>query len=349
MGAGISRLLVATSVVLVGLIGTSRPAAEALQASPNAAVGMNATVQTVPDTSELTGVACLNARSCEAVGFNAFWGVSVHTKSGIPNKATQVTTINAWADSITCIGTSVCEAVGWDQNPPTTPEGAVATLNIAYPASDYGTAVSGSANLFGVACVAVTCEAVGRDSAGMGVLVPNVFGSPTSPVQVPGSAYLSGIACPSPTTCIAVGQDSSHHGVVIPITYGVPGTAVTVAKSVDLAGIACDGATTCEAVGKNSSGVGVVDTITAGNPGAPVVVPGSNSLFGVACDSATTCVAVGQSTSHRGLAVTLTSGSLGTSRMWPSVIDLSGIACPSATFCEAVGAATSTSGVVVTW
>jgi hypothetical protein len=351
MGARFSRLVVTASMVSIGLVGTSGPAmaAEAPTSSPVVAIENSGSVQTVPDTTELTGVACVNASSCEAVGFNAFWGVSVHTRSGIPGKAVQVTTINAWAFGIACVGTSVCEAVGWDENPPTTPEGAVAELNIPYPGSDFGTVVAGTATLLGVACKAITCEAVGQNSAGVGVVVPNAFGNPTPPVVVPGTNYLTGVACPSVTTCIAVGQNSSHHGVVLPVTYGVPGTAIAVPKTVTLVGIACHGPSMCEAVGKDSNGSGVAVSITSGSPGAPVVVPSTTSLNGIACHSATACDAVGESTSHRGLAVPVTSGTPGTSRTWSSVGDLSGVTCPSATFCEAVGTANSPTGVVVTW
>jgi len=57
--------------------------------------------------------------------------------------------------------------------------------------------------LLGVACPsATTCEALGDNFSGDGVVVPITSGIPGGAVVVPGTELL-GVACPSATTCEA--------------------------------------------------------------------------------------------------------------------------------------------------
>jgi hypothetical protein len=149
-------------------------------------------------------------------------------------------------------------------------------------------AVSGTMDLYGVACPSATyCEAVGWNSSDEGVIVPITSGTPGSAVVVTGTEFLDGIACPSATTCEAVGQNSSGEGVIVPITSGTPGSAQVVSDTIGLTGVACPSATTCEAVSN-----GAIVPITNGTPGSAQVV--SEALDGVACPSATTCEAGGR-------------------------------------------------------
>jgi hypothetical protein len=128
--------------------------------------------------------------------------------------------------------------------------------------------VSGTSVLQGVACPsattfsATTCEAVGSNSLGQGMVVPITNGSPGTAQAVSGTIYaLQGVACPSGTTCEAVGYNSSFQGAVVPVTNGTPGTAQAVSGTSQLFGVACPSATTCEAVGFHL-GQGVAVTIT---------------------------------------------------------------------------------------
>ena len=67
-------------------------------------------------------------------------------------------------------------------------------------------AVSGTGELYGMACPTVTtCEAVGTNSLNQGVVVPIINGTPGSAQVVPGTVYFNSVACPSASTCEAAG------------------------------------------------------------------------------------------------------------------------------------------------
>ena len=231
------------------------------------------------------------------------------------------------------------------------------TLSVAAPASAQAgpvslSTVSGAVILYGVACpTAATCEAVGANASGQGVVVPITSGTPGTAkvVSSPQDNFLSleGVACPTATTCEAVGFTAFFgNGAVVPITSGNPGTAQVVSGTVNLDGVACPTATTCEAVGTQ----GEVVPITNGTPGTVQVVSGTGFLDGVACPTATTCEAVGWDTygdNEEGVVVPVTNGAPGTAQVVSGPSILYGVACPTATTCEAVGEIASGQGVVV--
>jgi peptidoglycan/xylan/chitin deacetylase (PgdA/CDA1 family) len=117
--------------------------------------------------------------------------------------------------------------------------------------------VPGTAMLSGTVCpTATTCEAVGENSLGQGVLVPIINGTPGGAQVVPGTANLRGVACQTATTCEAVGENSLGQGVLVPIINGTLGGAQVVPGTASLSGVACPSATTCEAAGwSKTSGV----------------------------------------------------------------------------------------------
>jgi hypothetical protein len=126
------------------------------------------------------------------------------------------------------------------------------------------------------------------------VLMPIANGRPGSAQDVPGTADLSGVACPQPALCEAVGTTSAHQGVLVTVSNGrISGAPEPVPGSTALAGVACGSASSCEAVGTNAAGQGVVWPFGSGGPGTAQPVPGTTSLQGVACPGGSACEAAG--------------------------------------------------------
>jgi uncharacterized repeat protein (TIGR02543 family) len=305
--------------------------------------------QTIPGTTQLEGVACPSATTCEAVGYNSTpEGVVVPITSGVPGSPVTVSGTSELL-GVACPSATTCEAVGYNSSD----EGVVVPITSGVPGSPV--TVSGTEFLNGVACPSTTtCDAVGATQVTVGVslvsiglVVPITSGVPGSPVTVSGTAQLFGVACPSATICEAVGATQvtvdnvlTLTGVVVPITSGVLGSPVTVSGTFELDGVACPSTTSCEA-----GGDGVVVPITSGVPGSAAAVSGTGQLYGVACSSATTCEAVG--TDGDGVVVPITSGVPGSAVTPSGTYELDGIVCPTTTTCEAVGDNSTPEGVVV--
>jgi len=197
---------------------------------------------------------------------------------------------------------------------------------------------------------AVIALAVGWAGAAALGVVAAVPASATAVVAqpVPGTTYLTSVACPSATTCGAVGRigDSSaasSQGVVVTITNGIPGTAKAVTGTDSFGPVVCPSATTCVALGANSSGP-VVVIITNGIPGIPQAVQagvsGRLDLFALGCSSATTCVAVGanqERSSYQAMVVAITNGIVGVPQRVQGVSQITALSCSSAGVCLAFG------------
>jgi uncharacterized repeat protein (TIGR02543 family) len=333
----LGSLLLAVSSALVALA--------VAETSASASVS----TQTIPGTTQLEGVACPSATTCEAVGYNSTpEGVVVPITSGVPGSPVTVSGTSELL-GVACPSATTCEAVGYNSSD----EGVVVPITSGVPGSPV--TVSGTEFLNGVACPSTTtCDAVGATQVTVGVslvsiglVVPITSGVPGSPVTVSGTAQLFGVACPGATICEAVGATQvtvdnvlTLTGVVVPITSGVLGSPVTVSGTFELDGVACPSTTSCEA-----GGDGVVVPITSGVPGSAAAVSGTGQLYGVACSSATTCEAVG--TDGDGVVVPITSGVPGSAVTPSGTYELDGIVCPTTTTCEAVGDNSTPEGVVV--
>jgi len=245
--------------------------------------------------------------------------------------------------SVACPTSSTCYAVGDNSSY----EPIVVTITNGVPGSPV--AVSGADYLGGIACSnASTCYAVGQapyvplPGTSEGVVVPITNGVPGSSLvvpeinQLPGTAQLLDIACPSATTCEAVGLNfGATDGSVVSITNGVPsspilaGTGPLTGSNGELSGVACSGATTCYAVSYD-----LLLPITNGVPGSPVslgiAVPDLSP--GIGCSSATTCYAAGNQS-----VVAITDGVVASPVEVPATEPLDSVACSNATNCEAVG------------
>ncbi len=191
-------------------------------------------------------------------------------------------------------------------------------------------------------------------------------------VDLTGSSFLSGVACPAATTCEAVGfdQGTAQTGVLAPITVSTASTsegALTAGIAVPasasgsigpLSGVACPSAGECLAVGVDapSGADGVVLPFSVGTGGTPspgaalgtngVAVAGG-ALYGISCPSSTLCVAVGSVDNSaatdgiEGLVLPITasgsSWSLGTPTAVSAAGTFFGVACPTTSSCQVVG------------
>ena len=177
--------------------------------------------------------------------------------------------------------------------------------------------------------------------------------------QIPGIAFISGIACASHTRCVGVGQQGT--APLNPKTGALAsGQTVQSIPGVVLNGVACPSATQCLAVGESSSasdGVAVpVNPMTGAISTGATVQQFSGDLFlSVACTSSTQCVAVGFNGARLGLAAALDpkTGQVSPGQSVQVIAGtggagLQGVACPRTSRCVAVGEnSNSSAGVSV--
>jgi hypothetical protein len=272
--------------------------------------------------SELNAVTCTAATSCIAVGDyvnSSGADVSLAERWNGTKWAIQPTPNPSGAQSfsvltgVSCTGRDACEASGasdtgafaerwnstsWRLQAVPAPRGAQFAL------------------LFGVACAASSCEAVGGyvDSSGAFVTLGERWNGTAwhaQPTPNPARAsanYLSGVSCPLPSDCTAAGQGNGD-GTPIALgerwrggRWGIEAVPSPVgAAENQLNGIACPATDRCVAVGTAGPTRGVVSTEALGWNGRTwhlqhiPALPGFPGLNAVSCVSETDCVAVGGS------------------------------------------------------
>jgi hypothetical protein len=226
-----------------------------------------------PDGSlfiDLTGVSCLSAAACTAVGYYYLlssgtietlvesWNGAKWSVVPSPSPAS-----GNFLNGVSCVSVTACTAVGSDYETPT----AQRTLVESWNGTSWSVVPSpnrpSSNVLDGVSCVSATaCTAVGYhgDRRSTRALIESWNGAAWSLVTSPnpGSDYddLYGVSCPSAAACTAVGK-YNNPGVEKTLVESWNGTKWTVAPSpspgtVDmLNGVSCASAATCTAVGSN--------------------------------------------------------------------------------------------------
>ena len=172
------------------------------------------------------------------------------------------------------------------------------SISRSYPA------VPGTLN--DVACKSATdCEAVGRSSTGIGVVMGTTDGGASWQAQASrtGSARSTASlarrrrsARPLPKPLLPPAPVSSSS----PPTAAGRGKGEVPKGAVAFYGIACPSATTCTAVGDSRTGGVVIRTTNDGRTWAVQTVPkGTSLLNAVACVSSARCEAVGKLQVHR--------------------------------------------------
>ena len=198
--------------------------------------GSRWTSESAPPTSQtlfdgLTGVSCVSATFCAAVGpystQSDFWNGSSWTGKDFeqPPQPTPQSALVASIYGVSCTSPSACVAVGKvnQENAPPLAEswnGSNWTIQSTQATTIPGTNL-GSSLLTDVSCVSPhACLAVGpgsTDNADVGPLAEALNGSSWKAQTLPQTNFLpmmSGVSCTAPLYCTAVGQLESEGGLV---------------------------------------------------------------------------------------------------------------------------------------
>jgi len=234
---------------------------------------------TFTDGNELTGVSCVSASSCTAVGFYFPNGFNNEAKTLVESwngtkwsvVPSPVEGVESSLASVSCVSASSCIAVGsyvaseGDEPGPLAESWNGSTWSVNLDSPDIG-------SLSGVSCVsASSCTAVGTSGTNRTTLVESWDGSTWSAVTSPnsgsGNNELDSVSCISATSCTAVGSSSaeadldaantlveSWDGTTWSVVTSPDGTipAGTQQGPNDLLGVSCVAAS-CTAVGDNRS------------------------------------------------------------------------------------------------
>ena len=341
--------------------------ASLILASPASAQSL----QTIPATDQLQGVACPSATLCLGVGFNnsgAAVAVPLDPATGqiASGQSVQIIpgTVGGNLDAVACASATLCLAVGFDgEAVPLDPAtGQIASGQIVHIVA---------LNLFGVACPSATlCLGVGANGASMGEAVPidpatGKIASGQGDQFISGTVSLTAVACASVNLCLAVGDSSTVLGsAAVPLDPATgqiaSGQSAQGPVGIDfLEGVVCPSAT-CLAVGINAlgtQGFTVPLDLATGHVASgqsAQAISGIGWLQGVACPTAILCVGAGYNSSGVGVAVPLDPGNGHvdpgqTIATFSGTQILNGVACVTATLCLGVGATSSSTpqGVAV--
>jgi hypothetical protein len=231
---------------------------------------------TFTDGNDLTGVSCVSASFCTAVGF--------YFPNGLNNEAK--TLVETWNGTKWSVVPSPVDGV----------ESSLASVSCVSASS----------------CTAVG-SFVASEGDGPGPLAESWNGSTWSIVlDSPNVGSLSGVSCVSASSCTAVGSSGTNRSTLIESWDGTTWSVVTSPNSGsgdnELDSVSCVSATSCTAVGSSSAEDNLIATSTlveswdgttwsvATSPDGPAIPPGTqegpNDLLGVSCLAAS-CTAVG--------------------------------------------------------
>ena len=289
----------------------------AIQASPNLPAGSD---------SFLSGVSCVSARACTAVGdYGAAhsmglverWNGRSWAIQTTPNPPAAPEFTGGFLSGVSCVSASACTAVGSYYNR----AGRLLTFAERWDGTDWAiqptpnppSAEFGSAS--GVSCgSASACTAVGDDllyGAGRRVTFAERWDGARWAIQptpnLPGSdSGLFGVSCVSAHACTAVGHKGGADHVPLVERWNGTRWAIQATPTPDvhsgneLRGVSCPSATACTAVGDYN---GAAHSMTlaerwdgtrwAIQPTPTPDVHFGNELYGVSCPSVTACTAVG--------------------------------------------------------
>lgn len=308
--------------------------------------------------ANFTGVSCLSASFCMAVGntdkyglvnvsgFAELWnGTSWHlVPFAVPAGSTGVN-----VHALSCVTSGFCEAVGEDSTTKQ-PNGSLAeiwngTRWTVQPSPNQAGQYT-STLLTSVSCVSTRFCVAADDT---GPLIERWNGTSWAPVTISGIGALNAVSCASATFCQATGWDNS--GFASERWNGTtwqPATITTATTGRQLSAVSCRSAAFCQAVGyDNLNGKAAYYVAQwTGTSWRTRDVPGpgregqGNALNAVACVSVSYCLAAG--ISSRPVQAEIFNGT-----SWSPapvfVLDgavnnvLNGVSCVSASFCEAVG------------
>ena len=313
--------------------------------------------------TNLTGVSCLSAVACVAVGESGgvpiaeIWdGSSWKTQTLPPVENGDYADLRA----VSCTSAQFCVGVGNSGDSPLVETWDGTRWTASTLTSPSGETVSG---LNAVSCTATaTCVAVGNEfgSSGRTPISELWNGTAWTSQSIPATdsaSELDAVSCPTTMNCLAVGYSSR---VPIAEVWGSgkwtlePPLNPSETTASGLEGVSCATVTSCVAAGYSDGKSGTRLTLAEKWDGAswavsvPPILLGrlTGQLAGVSCPTTDTCVAVGSvgtngSANHGPLVETSTAG------IWKiqtipaptnaTYSQLSAVSCPSAGYCVAVG------------
>jgi len=272
-------------------------------------------IQTTPDPAQaasgaraaMSGVACVSANFCEAVGFSAVapgagawvWNGKSWTAQAIPG--------SVGLASVSCPSASFCEAVGG------APFGNAEVDMWNGTSWSAQSSAPGYTFLNSVSCASANfCEATGFGPPGDNAEVWNGSSWSAQPTPTPpggNSLGLTAVSCPTASSCEAAGTyNLQSTGAAVTLAEVWNGTAWTVQPTPNptaslgssLSGVWCTSANSCTAVG-NYATTATGRTVALAWNGASWRLqatpnPGgmANNMFnGVSCGTSSICTAVG--------------------------------------------------------
>ncbi len=216
----------------------------------------------VPQSMEVTGVACLTATTCLGVGSDSLGAPPEAALLPITNGTPGTVQFAALGslDGAACPTSTTCVAVGRQiiLQPTPPPLGEIVPYTNGVPG--VAVPVPGSDELTAITCTGpAACLAVGRTTVAgtsVAVLVPVANGVPGAAITVPGISTLNGIACLTAGRCLAVGTatvGSASIGMRVRIAFGRPGRVTAVPGTTALRGVSCGAVSRCFAVGDQTA------------------------------------------------------------------------------------------------
>jgi hypothetical protein len=319
---------------------------------------------------DLTGISCINADACTAVGWYAsddslaeVWNGSNWAVQPTPNPADSVSTI---LTGVSCLSDGTCVAVGYYD----TESGQALPLSEVWSGGDWSIVSppsltgSTSTQLFNVSCVSDTdCTAVGvyNSDLGMAEVFNGALWTVESTAHPKGAVdnQLNTVSC-SGATCVAVGSYSTSSGTTKTMAESSTGTTWKILKTQNgkgdtynsLWGLSCTSGTSCLATGFKYNGSYTSAVVLAERwngatwqSSKPKSPKGSDSqLLSLSCGPIS-CTAVGSYITTANVAVSLAeewTGAKWVIQKTPAPkgsgsYGLLGVSCGAATSCIAVG------------
>jgi hypothetical protein len=306
-------------------------------------------------TNTLSGVSCVSASFCAAVGthFDAagyevnlaeIWDGTSWTIEVVPNlKSQNGAPADNELDSVSCVSATFCQAAG------TGPDGPSAAL---WNGSSWTVQPRPGAD---VTTQLVSCPTASFCMSADGFANVDIWNgsSWSADASVTGFSYVGSVSCLSASFCEVVGQGPSGENAA-----AWNGTSWVAQSTPDPASaVSCTAVSSCEAVGQMPNSSGQTDPLAEAWNGStwtvqPAADPANSqgaSLVAVSCTSASSCTAVGQNQSSSiqnfGQLQTLAEVWDGTAWSIPATPDassagqnlLSGVSCGASQACAAVG------------